>query len=270
MDIFAPIRFRTSVQLAPSDLLANFQETILDKVRVSLEGVCSRYGYIRPGSIVIVKRSTGSFIKQHFNGHIKFDMICKAEVCNPAIGAVFKAIVKNKNALGVHAESVTHEDDVTHPVLDIIVPKRSAGITSTIDLEDVNVGDIVYVEVLGKRYQLHDKKISIIGRAIKEPTLPGSLLDDEDVEDDDDALSSAIETQNVDIDISDDDESANDSVVQEGGEDDSDEDDDYTQKVGQEDEDADQDEVSLSEEFDDIDSIASGDNDEFENNDDEY
>lgn len=168
MDIFVPIRFRTSIQLTPSDLIADFEHVILSRVKSSLEGVCSRYGYIRPDSIIIVKRSAGAFIKQHFNGHIKFDMICKAEVCNPAVGSIFQAIVKNKNALGIHAESDVMIDGQPYPVLDIIIPKRSAGITSNVNLEELNIGDVVNVEVLGKRYQLHDKKISIIGRAVRD------------------------------------------------------------------------------------------------------
>jgi hypothetical protein len=170
MDIFVPIRFRTSIQLSPADLVVNFEDVILDKVRSSLEGVCSRYGFIKPGSIGIVKRSVGSFVKQHFNGHIKFELVCRAEVCNPNVGAVFEAVVKNKNALGVHAESVIQDETV----LDIIIPKRSVGIVSNINLEELEVGDKIFVEVLGKRYQLNDKKISIIGRAIKEPHVPAA------------------------------------------------------------------------------------------------
>lgn len=169
MDIFVPIRFRTSIQLSPADLVADFEEVLIQKVRASLEGVCSRFGYIRPGSITIIRRSAGSFVKQHFNGHIKFDMVCKAEVCNPCIGSVFEAVVRNKNALGIHAESTLEHDNRDEAVMDIIIPKRSVGIVSTINLDDVQIGDKIFVEVLGKRYQLNDTKISIIGRAINEP-----------------------------------------------------------------------------------------------------
>lgn len=187
MDIFVPIRFRTSIQLSPADLIADFEEVILQRVRATLEGVCSRYGYIRPGSISILKRSAGSFVKQHFNGHIKFEMICRAEVCNPNVGARFQAVVKNKNALGIHAESVVKNNGKDETILDIIIPKRSVGIVSTISLEDVQIGDKIYVEVLGKRYQLNDKKISIIARAIAEevaPALPTASDEAVDVVDD--------------------------------------------------------------------------------------
>lgn len=172
MDIFVPIRFRTSIQLSPADLIADFEDVILQRVRTNLEGVCSRYGYIRPGSISIVKRSAGSFVKQHFNGHIKFEMVCRAEVCNPNVGAKFPAVVKNKNALGIHAESIVKNNGKEETILDIIIPKRSVGIVSTISLENIQIGDKIHVEVLGKRYQLNDKKISIIARAISEEVAP--------------------------------------------------------------------------------------------------
>lgn len=238
MDIFVPIRFKTSIQLSPSDLVADFEQVILDKVRSSLEGVCSRYGYIRPGSILIMKRSIGTFVKQHFNGHIKFEMICKAEVCNPAIGSVFQATVKNKNALGIHAESIIQVNDTVQPVLDIIIPKRSAGISSSVDLENVKVGDVVNVEVLGKRYQLHDKRISIIGRAIQDVPTPTSeeivLPDDDEVLTSDPIINDA-DTLEDEVETEDDDgakstssdesgETADDNAyVQKGGDDDDDE-----------------------------------------------
>lgn len=168
MDIFAPIRFKTSIQLAPSDLVESFETILLKKLRNSLEGVCTRYGYIRPKTIEILKRSCGLFVKQHFNGHVRFDIVCRAEVCNPITGMVLEAVVKNKNALGLHAESYVRMDGQDVPVLDILIPKRTAGIASEIDLDTVNIHDRIYVEVLGKRYQLRDRKIEIIGRALKE------------------------------------------------------------------------------------------------------
>jgi len=93
---------------------------------------------------------------------------------------VVQANVKAKNNLGILAETCAAEDDPT-PVLDIIVPKRAAGIASEIDLDAVELRDTIFVEVMGKRYQLNDTKISIIGRAVKEmrPTDAANAYDDD-------------------------------------------------------------------------------------------
>jgi DNA-directed RNA polymerase subunit E'/Rpb7 len=165
--MFLSTTFTSSVQLNPSELQINFEKVIKDKLKSKYEGICSRYGYIKPNSIEILKRSAGVLSKQHFNGNIKFDIICSAEVCNPTKGLVIEAEIKNKNALGILAESIIKIDKVDIPILDIIIPKKAAGIMSEIDLDELNIGDSIFVMVLSKKYQLNDKKISIIGKAVK-------------------------------------------------------------------------------------------------------
>lgn len=165
--MFLPITFNTSIQLNPSELQINFEDTINKKLKLEYEGICSKYGFIKPNSIKIQKRSIGIFSKQHFNGNIQFDLQCNADVCNPIKGLVVEAIIKNKNALGLLAESSIEIDSKQVPVLDIIIPKKAAGIMSEIDLDSININDSIYVMVLSKRYQMNDNKIAIIGKAVK-------------------------------------------------------------------------------------------------------
>ena len=167
--LFIPVRFKTYVQLSPAEIVGDVTRVLTTKLRQQLEGVCSRYGFIRPNSIEILKRSAGQFVKQHFNGNVRYELLCKGEVCNPVQGTVLKAVVRNKNAMGLLAESTISVDDKEVPVLDVIVPMRAAGIASEIDVEKANIGDVIYISVQGKRYQLNDKKISIIGRAVRNP-----------------------------------------------------------------------------------------------------
>ena len=173
--MFFPIKFKTSVQLAPVDLRDDFDAVIMAKLRRNLEGICSRYGFIKAGSLEILKRSAGKLMKQHFNGYIQFMVLCKGEVCNPTKDSIIKARVVNKNALGILAESYIEGSDI--PVLDIIVPKKTAGIISEIEVEDISIGEDIFIMVIGKRFQLNDKKISIIGRVVGDP---GKINADED------------------------------------------------------------------------------------------
>lgn len=166
--MFLPIRFKTNIELTPYDLTEDFNAIIKDKLQSKLEGICTRYGYIKPGSIEIIRRSSGRFIKQHFNGHIHFDILCKAEVCNPSKGFIVEAQVKNKNTLGLLAEGYMVINNEKIPILDIIVPKKAAGILSEINIDEVEIGDMINVMIMGKRFQMNDNKISIIGRAVRE------------------------------------------------------------------------------------------------------
>jgi len=166
--MFLPIRFKTNIELSPYDLNQDFTAVIKEKLQTKLEGICTRHGYIKPGSLEIIRRSSGKFIKQHFNGHIHFDILCKGEVCNPPKGLIVEAQVKNKNTLGLLAEGNMIIDNTKVPILDIIIPKKAAGIISEVNIDDIEIGDTINVMIMGKRFQMNDNKISIIGRAVKD------------------------------------------------------------------------------------------------------
>jgi len=223
--MFLPIRFKTSIELTPNDLIDDFNSIIQDKLQAKLEGICTRYGYIKPGSLEIVRRSSGKFVKQHFNGHIHFDMICKGEVCNPPKGLIVEAEVKNKNTLGLLAEGMMVINNEKISILDIIIPKKAAGILSEIDIDSVEIGDIINVMIMGKRFQLNDNKISIIGRCVRqklnkvdsvnEIDALGEIEDEGDMSEDD-----SIEEDDLkDEELSDDDMPAQYGSIRKSGED---------------------------------------------------
>jgi hypothetical protein len=162
-NLFIPIKFKTTISLEPKEINSKFNDVILNKLKKNLENVCSKHGFIKKDSLKIIKRSCGMFKSQHFNGNIIFNIQCIAEICNPAQGSIIKCKVKAKNSLGVLAEG--YYDNI--PILEIIIPKISAGIQSEINIDTININDDISIEVCGKKYQLFDKHISIIGRAIK-------------------------------------------------------------------------------------------------------
>lgn len=182
--LFVPIKFKTHVQLFPVEMDATFQERLLNKIREEYEGICSRFGYIKPNSIEIIKRSCACLQKAYFNGSIRFDVLCRGEVCNPVQGSIVEAIVKNKNQLGILAESYVELEDQKLPILDIIVPIKSAGILSDINLDQLQLGETIHIEVMGKKYQMKDRKISIIGRAVQpvKEAIEVVATEDEEVE----------------------------------------------------------------------------------------
>jgi DNA-directed RNA polymerase subunit E'/Rpb7 len=237
--LFVPIKFKTFVQLTPEELDSKYQDRIYEKLRLVYEGNCTKFGFILQNSIEILKRSCGNFIKQNFNGAIRFDVICRAMTCNPVVNSVVEAVVKNKNLLGILAESSMEIDNEKVPILDIIIPIKSAGIISDINIENVSIGDTITVEVMGKKYQMKDKKISIIGRIVTPTKEP--VIEDVDVIEIDDTLNEE------DIEITD------NEVLED--EDDDDEEDDLTKKkitVTIDDDDDESDEESETNEFEGI------------------
>jgi len=194
-DLFIPIKFKTNVILSPNELDLDFEKTILKKIKENYENICSKYGYIKNNSIKIIKRSIGLVKNQHFNGNTSFCVLCLAEICNPIQGSIIKCKVKNINKMGVLAEG--YYDNI--PILEIIIPLNSAGIKSEINLETLAKGQEIKIEVCGKKYQLFDKHISIIGRAIKNKD---EFIRNEIKADDDDELNpNTTNEENDDFDV---------------------------------------------------------------------
>lgn len=163
-ELFIPIKFNTSVQLKPNEIGINIEDIIYTKLKNNLENMCSKHGYIKKGSIKIIKRSLGQLKIAHFNGNLAYDLQCSAEICNPAEKSIIKCKVKAKNSMGLLAEGYYDNE----PILQVIVPKISAGFKSDVNLDEIKIGENINIEVCGKKFLLYDKYISIIGRVIKD------------------------------------------------------------------------------------------------------
>jgi DNA-directed RNA polymerase subunit E'/Rpb7 len=169
-ECFIPVRFETSVQLKPKELVDNIDNLIITKLRRKLEAVCTRFGYIKKGSLTVIGRSLGLIMMPHFNGHVKYNVHCHAQVFTPMQGrdgqkgTIVPAKVTNKNNYGLFATSALSDGTI---VLEILVPKKSAGIESEINPETLNIGDDIFVEVIGKKYQLKESRIAIVGRCVR-------------------------------------------------------------------------------------------------------
>jgi hypothetical protein len=76
--------------------------------------------------------------------------------------------VSNINKFGILAEAEN--------VIEAIIAKNSVNIQSDIDLDKVRIGDDILIEVVGKKYELNEKKISLIGRVVKDSSLSRKSL----------------------------------------------------------------------------------------------
>lgn len=156
------------IKLEPSFLHKQFREEVLRRLKLKVEGICSRHGFIRPDSIEVHKICTGKVELVGLNGNTEFDVVFYADVCNPMLGSIIKCRVANINKFGILAEAEN--------VIEAIIAKNSVNIQSDVDLDKVRIGDDILIEVVGKKYELNEKKISLIGRVVKDTTLSRKSL----------------------------------------------------------------------------------------------
>lgn len=167
-DVFIKSLITEKVKVKPKFLCQDISSFLLFQLRAKFEGKCSSYGLIKPGSIYISKHSIGKIMDVSLNGDIVYNVQFFADVCNPAVGNILKAKVVNMNKFGILAEcSINVKRDI-FPIIEIIVAKGSVDGDGSYNIDDIKPNDIVTIEVLGKKFELNDKKISVVGKIITE------------------------------------------------------------------------------------------------------
>jgi DNA-directed RNA polymerase subunit E'/Rpb7 len=136
----------------------NLKETIEENIKTNFEGKCVVEGYIKPNSSVILSYSSG--IIQGGN-KILFEVVFECDICFPVEGQLISCIAKNITKAGIRAESA---DDVPSPIVVFIAKDHHYSMPNFAEIKE---GDKLNVQVIGQRFELNDKYISIIG-TIKE------------------------------------------------------------------------------------------------------
>ena len=154
------------VKIAPHMLNSNIDSLILKVLKSKLEGKCSKHGYVKTNSIQICEKNLGHIELATLHGYVVYMVKFNASVCNPTIGSVVTCNVKHLNNFGILCASGIYENGDYVNILDIIIPKHSISIQSFMDLSKIKIGTKVQVEIVGKKYELNNKNILVIGKII--------------------------------------------------------------------------------------------------------
>jgi|TARA_B110000261_G_scaffold150295_1_gene177673 DNA-directed RNA polymerase subunit E'/Rpb7 len=164
MDIFFETVLEDIIKIRPSDCTKDFKANIHRVLVSKYEGVCSKFGYISEKTIELVTVYLGKIELQTFHGYVKFNVKFKASICNPAVDSVVKCTVINLNSFGILSHVIS--DRTNKPIMNIIIPKQSNSIVNNSSVDNISIGDTIFVEIVGKKYQLHSTSISAVGKVI--------------------------------------------------------------------------------------------------------
>jgi DNA-directed RNA polymerase subunit E'/Rpb7 len=130
----------------------NIKQTLEKQIIKNIEGKCICEGFIKPDSCKIISYSSGLI----YNGNkIKFEIVFKCKICLPVEGMLIDCVVKNITKAGIKAEI---GEDIS-PV--IIFIARDHHYNNDL-FSDVNENDKITVRVIGQKFELNDKYISVI------------------------------------------------------------------------------------------------------------
>jgi len=146
--------------VVPINLIGkNLDEVIEEYIHDNFEGKCVVEGYVKPKSSKIIRYSSGVIER---GNNIVFEVLFECDICFPVEGMLISCSVKNVVKAGVRAESA---NEVPSPVVVFIAKDHHYNIQQ---FNEIQVGDIITVRVIGQRFELNDKYVSIIGELVKE------------------------------------------------------------------------------------------------------
>ena len=137
----------------------NLKEDIEENIKANFEGKCVVEGFIKPNSVKIITHSSGTIER---GNQILFEIVFECDVCFPVEGMIVSCVAKNITKAGIRAESA---GEVPSPIVVFIAKDHHFNVPYFTEIKE---GDKINVRVVGQRFELNDKYVSIIGELIKE------------------------------------------------------------------------------------------------------
>jgi DNA-directed RNA polymerase subunit E'/Rpb7 len=135
----------------------NIQATIEKNIAIQFEGKCIVEGFVKPGSSRIITFSSG--IVQATN--IVFEVVFECQICCPVEGMVINCVARNITKAGIRAESAI---ETPSPVVVFVARDHHYEVPY---FSSIKENDKFNIRVLGQRFELNDKYVSIIAELIK-------------------------------------------------------------------------------------------------------
>jgi len=137
----------------------NLNENLEYAIANNYEGKCGIEGYIKPGSCKIIRYSSGLLERGQ---NIVFEVVFECFICFPVEGMLINCVAKNITKAGIRAES---QNETPSPIVVFIAKDHHY---NSKQFGAIKEGDKLLVRVLGQRFELNDKYISIIAELVQD------------------------------------------------------------------------------------------------------
>jgi DNA-directed RNA polymerase subunit E'/Rpb7 len=157
--LFSKNTVQDQIHIHPKFLHSNLDLAITNQIQKKVEGICNKDGYAKKKSVQLLKRSIGIASSNNTNGYVSFDVLYSVDVCHPYSGDIYPCRVKKINKVGFLADPIEKPSPLVIVVAKQHIEKKDL-------LNVLKEGDLVYIKVIGSRFDLGDDKISVVGNLI--------------------------------------------------------------------------------------------------------
>ena len=153
--IYAQNVLTKQISLSFGNVGNNVAELLSQKLSEEFEGKCIIEGYVKPHSIRLLSWSSGEIKGEN----VLFTTVFECLISHPVEGQLFRCIVKNITKAGVRAET----KETPSPVVVFIARDHHHNNKA---FSQLNVNNEISIRVIGIRYELNDKYISVIAEYV--------------------------------------------------------------------------------------------------------
>ena len=153
--IYNNILITRNISVSINNVGAGIKQTLEKIISHTIEDKCIVEGFIKPNSTKILTYSSG-IIKGDL---INFEVVFECAACSPVEGMLINCVAKNITKAGIRAES----KDEPSPV--VIFISRDHHHTSEY-FSKIKEDTEIKVRVIGQRFELNDKYVSIIAELV--------------------------------------------------------------------------------------------------------
>ena len=149
----------------------SFDELLLKSIREKIEGKCNSHGLVRSKTTKILSRNMGMYVPEFFTGTPVYSCTYTTEILNPTKGVILPCHVKVKNKIGLMAHLDIKNKTFIVALVPFQLPNRGADQETQknmIEQAVENSGKNIFVEVVGSKFEMNDKYITVIGNIVEE------------------------------------------------------------------------------------------------------
>ena len=150
------IRRTLSIPFYKINKSMNITQLLRSQLAQHVEGRCSVEGYISPNSISICSHSCGTLAAANIN----FDITADCLICFPDEHKVIKCIAKTITQAGIRAGARYLQHGNVSPIEVFLSRDMNSQMRELFSRIEEN--DILTVEIIGRRFVLHDTHVTII------------------------------------------------------------------------------------------------------------
>ncbi len=161
------------IEINFKNINSEIYNTLEKIIKKKVEGICIDEGFVKKGSVNLISYSSGEL----FSNNVAIDVVYECLVANTVESMTFDCIVKSITKVGIRAEI----NESVSPF--VIFIARDHHFDNEL-FSKINENDIINVRVLGQRYELNNKFISVIAELVNinnYETSKGELQDADDL-----------------------------------------------------------------------------------------